>query len=473
MEHAALALVQAIEERFGRAFLGCRGLIVSGTGNNGGDVLAAARILHLRGVQFSVVLIGLESKLSESALHQLKILQKLGVSTQTEISDGDLGESNWILDGIFGTGLSKPVQGAHLAAIEKINSVFSKWIVSADLPSGLMAGTGNVFGIAVKASHTVALGFLKRGLVTGEAKDYVGKLTLSPIQLPRALSIPVDTFLWDQEDASRILVRKPSGNKGTFGHVLVFLGEKEKEGASILSALGALRSGSGLVTIVGEKTRLESVRSRLLPEMMTGPLDLKETSGKVCVIGPGLGGGEEAWVKLHSVLKSENSLVIDADALTLISTHLKEARQLLKDRGEKKYITVLTPHPKEASRLLGMSVEEVQKDRYQSIRKLTETFFCACILKGSGTMAQIPGGPVFVVNRGNSSLAKGGTGDLLAGIMASFLGQGIAPAQAIPLAVFVHGRAAEILSQKIGEERTAFVTEIADSLLDVFRELKR
>lgn len=472
MEHAGLALVKALDDRYGTALSQTEGLVLAGTGNNGGDVIAAARMLHGRGINLNVVLLGSESSLSASCALQLKIVQKLGVSFQRELDESRLKSCDWVLDGILGTGLSKPVSEPLFSTIQKINTFCEKkWVVAADIPSGLSADTGMPLGIAVKAAHTVVLGFLKKGLVTGEAADYVGVLSLSPIEIPRETNQAVDTFLWDTEDAKRISPRKAASHKGTFGHVYVYLGEKDKEGAAVLACHGAIRAGCGLVTLVGEKSRLESVRTRLIPEIMTEEIGNTNFGGKTCVIGPGLGVGQASWELLKDLLKTDSHLVIDGDALTLLANHAEESKNLLRDRAQKKNVTVLTPHPKEASRLLASSIEGIQKDRFQACTKLTEEYRSWVVLKGRGTLIKGMSGPIFVVNRGNSSLAKAGTGDLLTGIAAAFIAQGIPVVQALPLAVYVHGRSAELLSQKIGNERTPLATEIAENFNATLREL--
>lgn len=472
MEHAALALLHALENRFGNLteFQGC---ILSGVGNNGGDGIALARLLLQRKIPHALIVIGPESKLSKSAALQLKIYQKLGGSFSSDLSDATLKKSDWIVDALFGTGLSKEVGDPYRSLIGKVNQVSGqKWILAADIPSGLNGDTGNELGCAIQASHTVSFGFLKRGLVTGKAADFVGKLTLDAVEIPRELPLPIETFLWDKADATRISARKSASHKGDYGHVYVCLGEAEKEGASLLACLGALKSGAGLVTLLGSERALSQVKPRLLPEIMTASIDSARIGVGVCVVGPGFGTGTSQWKLLTSLLKGEGTLVLDADAITLIAEHAEEGGALLKERKERKLSTLLTPHPKEASRLLKTTVDEIQTDRYQSIKRLVEKTHAWVLLKGKGTLIRGVESPTFVVDRGNANLAKGGTGDLLSGILASNFAQKLSPIQAIPFGVYAHGRAAELLSERIGNERSALVTEIADSLDAVFGELE-
>lgn len=472
MEHAALALVDALKRRFGKTLDQTKGACLCGTGNNGGDVVAAARLLHQQGIKADVYLLGEESKLSKSAATQLHLFQKLGYGFHQQVHPETLQNCDWILDGVFGTGLSQPVADPLATLFTEINHWSGKkWIISADIPSGLSADTGLAQGISIQASETVCFGFLKRGLVTGDAADYVGALTLSAIAIPRELPLPIQTFLWDREDAQRIPLRKQASHKGTFGHVFVHLGEAEKEGAAIFCGLGALRSGAGLVTLVGDPVRLDAIRPRLPADCMTEPFKGPLLSEGVQVIGPGLGASEGAWKHLVAVLRGDSPVIVDADALTLLSEHLPEGCALLKERHQGKKLTVLTPHPKEAAKLLQSTIAQVQSDRYQSIEKLVHGFSAWIVLKGRGSLIRGVNSPTFVVNRGNSALAKGGTGDLLCGILASLIAQQIPPLQAIPFGVFLHGRAAEVLVQRAGNEWTPTVSDIAEGLRDVFYEI--
>jgi ADP-dependent NAD(P)H-hydrate dehydratase / NAD(P)H-hydrate epimerase len=475
MEHAALGLVSALETRFGSLLVKTRGVIVAGTGNNGGDVLAATRILHEKGMQnLFVALIGSEKNLSPSTKQQLQILGKLGIAWGKEITPELVQASDWILDGLFGTGLNREVEGDAKHIIALLNEAHGrKWIVAADIPSGLSAETGIPMGTAVKASETVTFGFIKRGLVTGKAAEYVGRLHLAPIQIPRDLPFVVDTFLYTEEDAARLPYRKPTGHKGTFGHVYVWAGRQEKEGAGILSATGALRSGAGLVSLIGDSSDLESARGRSAPELMLVPATetfFMEYPGAVVVLGPGLGLGEKRWTLIQKALESDAILVLDADAITLLSENAMTAKKLLSKRRS---LTFCTPHPKEAARMLGTTVEKVEANRFEAIEALTTQWKCHLILKGKGTLVRPPQGPTIAVGAGNTALSKGGTGDLLSGILASFLAQQMRPEHALPLAVYVHGRASEILSQQAGTERTAQATDIAQSLTLVFSELEK
>lgn len=474
MEHAALAVADSLEKRFGKSLPETRGLILAGPGNNGADALAVARLLHERGCSnlFVVILGAGEKPLSPLATLQLGILGKLEVTTSAHLQREMVKECDWIVDGIFGVGLKKEVGDQFREAIEWINQYRNqKWVVSIDVPSGLDSDTGKVRGVAVAASETVTLGFLKRGLLTAEGADYVGEINLASIQIPRLLPFHVDTFWYTKTDLARLPIRKKASHKGDYGHVWIFGGTQEKEGASILSSLGALKAGAGLVTILGDKKSLESIRSRALPEIMTAEYSKEMIQGPskgVMVLGPGL--GLDKWEIVKSALSSSWPLVLDADALTLMAQNREESQRLCEKR--KAIATVLTPHPKEAARLLNKSVEEIENDRFQSIKLIAEAFQCLVLLKGKGTLVRAPQGPTLIVSQGDSGLAKGGSGDLLSGIIAAFLNQGLTHQQAVLLAVYLHGRASELLTQRTGTSRASLPSEIASELTTALGELE-
>jgi ADP-dependent NAD(P)H-hydrate dehydratase / NAD(P)H-hydrate epimerase len=472
MEHAALAVVKALESRFGSTLLSTRGLIVAGPGNNGGDALAAARLLHHRGHSgLSVVALGKKESRSASCQLQANILYSLGLEIESQVGNKIEGY-DWIIVGIFGTGLARPVEGEYREVIERINAVTSSWILAIDMPSGLCANTGMPLGIAVRASHTVTLGFYKRGLVTGEAAEYTGQLSLATIQIPRSIpGVTPEAFLFDDKDAKTSLPKRlPSGHKGTYGHVYIWAGRPETEGACAITSLAAWRAGSGLVSLFGESETLNQIRPRLLPEVMSTiwGKDFFQKENSVFAIGPGMGTNANAWSVLKEALLSAKSLVVDADGLNLMAQNEAEALVLCKKRSNP---ILMTPHPKEASRLLQTSVDDIQRDRYSSARRLAEKWNAWALLKGRGTIVVGPSSPMWVVNRGNSVLSKGGTGDLLTGIIASLLGQGLSPQVALALAAYLHGRSAEIMAQKRGEERSALASEVADGLSLVYSSL--
>jgi ADP-dependent NAD(P)H-hydrate dehydratase / NAD(P)H-hydrate epimerase len=475
MEHAALAVVRRLRSRFRGLLNGTRGVLVAGTGNNGGDAMAAARILRQQGCRnVTLVLIGDEEKLTPSARLQYRALLKLGIPTTSALDESLLEACDWIVDGLFGTGLKRPVEGEARQVIESINRfAHRRWVLSIDIPSGLNPNTGNPLGLAVHACETVALGYLKKGLVTGQGADYVGRLHLRFIQIPRAIpGLRPDALLYGREDAHHLPLRRESGHKGDYGHCYFFAGETETQGAALLSCLAAFRSGAGLVTLVGPRGEPVDVRSRIPIEIMTaawGP-DLKARlkEGAALGIGPGFGTSDAKWALLVDALATPWPIVLDADALTLLANHRAEATGLLKRR---RAVTVLTPHPKEASRLLDTSTEAIQADRYEACRRIQQTWGACVVLNGRGTIIACPERPLIVVTAGDAGLSKGGTGDLLTGVLTSLLAQGMKPTRALPLGTYLHGRASEIFTQKAGHTRSALAGEIAAQLTRALAEL--
>lgn len=479
MEHAALGVVKALETRFRSSFPQTRGVILAGTGNNGGDALAVARILDSMGLKKVFVgLVGDEKKLTQSTQIQKEILGRLGIPVfwPEKIDPEILEASDWIVDGFFGTGLSREVKPPYREWIEKINQFHEKkWIVSIDVPSGLNSDTGHPLGISIMASQTVTLGFIKRGLVTGSAADYVGQLVLEPIQIPRIIPFSIEAFLYGLEDARKLPKRRPSSHKGSFGHVYIWASESSTEGACILSALGALRTGAGLVTIVGEKTTVESLRLRLPPEVMTEIIteEIFKNKKGVWIQGPGMGDQNSnlnALKYLELALENQWKCVLDADALNLIAKNPKKIVSIFKKARPEQII--LTPHPKEASRLLKLELDEVEKDRYSTVRSLTESYGASVVLKGKGTLVQIPGQPCVVVASGDTGLSKGGTGDFLAGMIGAFLAQGFSVEMGVPLAVYLHGKVSERMTQIYGQPRSTLVSDLALQIPHVLSELE-
>jgi NAD(P)H-hydrate epimerase len=442
-EHAGLAIFQALKNRWGRALKHTRGLILVGPGNNGADAVVLSRLLSHEGYQ------GFEVFKASSA----------------SFSPEKLNGIDWCVDGLFGTGLSKPLTGKYLALVQALNAKKNIWVLSIDIPSGLSSDTGRPMGDAVKASHTVALGFYKRGHLTALAANYVGELELATIQIPRDI---IDSKVFLATDF--ILPERPAAtHKGSYGHVYVWAGEEEKMGASLISAEASYRSGCGLVTLVGDKALRDKINKELM--LISAEAWLKshvKDQKAVLVIGPGLGVNEKNTKYLFQLLKTKLPIVFDADAITILSSHKKEALKLLSER--KPEINLFTPHPKEASRMAGISTEEIEADRYSFCQDLAKEWNSFVLLKGKGTLISDPKGNIRVVNQGNTLLAKGGSGDLLAGLVASLVAQGMSAEEALSSGSFIQGLCAERVKDRRGEEISGLVTDLIKELPHVFRE---
>lgn len=475
MEQAALGACERLSQRFGGSLTKTRGLIVAGTGNNGGDALAVARILHSRGVRsLHVSVVGDSKKSTPETRAQTKSLSALGVALSP--LPRSIRDFEWIIDGIFGTGLSREVTGDAAKAIAVLREATPRpWVLSLDIPSGLCADTGRSLGIAVSAAETVSFGFWKRGLVTGEGPGHTGALTLVPLSIPLDspdMGLSPSAFRFGPAQARSVLPkRRPASHKGDFGHVYLWVGEPEKEGAAGLAALSALRIGSGLATLCGPRD-LSGLRARLPAEVMTAenrPMDwIPEKKGSVLVLGPGLGTSREALARTESAIASALPLVLDADALNILS-----ATTALKQKiAARKAPTVATPHPAEAARLLGCDTPSVEADRFAAVHRLADGLGCCVLLKGKGTLISWPKGPALVVSRGSSALAKGGSGDLLSGLIGSLLAQGTSAQAAACLGAYIHGAAGEWVAQAQGTERSALASEVAAALPSVIGELE-
>ncbi len=479
MEHAAIGVAKAIQKRFGKVKKGngSAGVLLAGAGNNGADAIAAARILKNNGFQSLTLFLINGSPTTPLQQQQLEMAEKTGVIIEKRMpTPQELQAACWIVDGIFGIGLNRAIENGPRKLIQILHTLHpKKWIVAVDIPSGLSANTGIPQGIAVRASQTVTFGVPKQGLFTGDAADYTGQIRQVPIQIPKSAAIfKPQSFLYTAEDAHETLPpRKASGNKGDYGHLFIWAAEPGKQGASALVAKGALRAGCGLVTIVGRSGEIEGIRSRLGAEIMTRVweenFEIQKPHHAVGVIGPGFGTTSEDWKILEGALKSPIPLVLDADALNLFSQNKERAITLLAKRKER--FTVLTPHPKEAARLLNCETGEIQADRFKAIQRLTSEFKVPVILKGRGTLIQAPESPIVIVNAGDSGLSKGGTGDLLCGIIGSLLAQSPRHLEMLPLGVYLHGKASEWVTQAYGHERSTIASDIADTLPKVLREL--
>jgi NAD(P)H-hydrate epimerase len=316
----------------------------------------------------------------------------------------------------------------------------------------------------------VTLGHYKRGLVTGRAADYTGQVLIAEIGIPR--QIPGITPSAGLVEASDVVAgfprRNPAAHKGNFGHVVVLAGPLPQLGAAVIAATGALHAGAGLVSVAGDSSVLPPLRGMLPPEIMLeeGEASLTKARSAVVVLGPGLGQGEEAKRWLTKALDSPHPLVLDADALNLLAA----TGQIPLVR--KQASVLMTPHPKEAARLLQGTVEEIEGNRYDAIQKLVQRTGAVCLLKGRGTLVRAPGSPLtYVINEGTSALAKGGSGDLLAGAVAAFVSQGLSPEKALAFGSFVHGRAAQFWEERGEDARSLTPTQVAKALSAVLKDL--
>ena len=444
-------------------------LVVSGPGNNGGDGFVVARHLHQRGVPVKVISLAPEEKFKGDAAVNFKAAQRLGLIKGFILEEEDLPllqeglkTCGLVVDAIFGTGLGREVKGRFAAAIELINAS-SKPVVAVDIPSGLSADTGRPLGVAVKATLTATMALPKVGQVIYPGRTFVGELEVVDISMPASVIealAPKRFWLTPEWAAATLSPRKPDSHKGTYGHLLVLAGSRGKTGAAILTCQGALRGGAGLVTLVSPES-LNPVFEATLTEAMTHPLPYETEAGSLAeeafeeilslsqgkralALGPGFGLHPETRALTKRLVSGlELPAVVDADGLTALAGE----PELLKEAPAPR---VITPHPGEMARLLGLPKEEVQRDRLATAREAAGRTGAVVVLKGAATVVAAPDGREAVNASGNPGLASGGSGDVLTGLIGALLAQGYEPFVAACLGVFLHGYAADILSARKG-----------------------
>ena len=466
MERAALAVIEEMKQ----SQLDLKKvLVVCGSGNNGGDGFAIARLLHLQGYAVKVWFVGKQSSMTAETKLQMEIAVNYGVPVENETTEVD---ATVIVDAIFGIGLSRQVSGAYYTIIEKVNRMKGKK-VAVDIPSGISADTGEEMGIAVAADLTVTFAFEKIGMLFGKARTFTGKLVTAPIGIePSVYQGRKDIcYTYDRQDLKTLLPKRdPNGHKGTFGKVLLIVGSPGMAGAAYLSARAAYLAGAGLVQIyTAEENRIPL--QQLLPEaILTTYSEYEEktlqellTWADVIGIGSGLSVSKTASrIFSYTLCNAKKPCVLDADGLNLLAGNPKLFRSLTAN-------CILTPHIKEMSRLCGHSVKDLQADRFRYFREFTKTTSSVCVMKDARTLVGCNGVPVYVNTSGNQSMAKGGAGDVLAGMIAGLLAQGMKPYEAGVLGVFLHGLAGDAARRRKGSY-SVLARDILEGISEVLRE---
>jgi len=430
--------------------------VFAGPGNNGGDGIAAALCLLKRGVPVRVFLTGDRERMTPDAREMERRLAEFGGATETWLPE-DPGQNDYVnhcgvlIDAIFGFGLHAPVQGAALAAIRAMNGA-SAPVVAADMPSGIETDTGNVLGEAAYADVTVTFSALKPGHVLEEGAAHSGRVLVRDIGIPAAETdaVPSDMFAVTA-DAVRLPRRPRVSHKGDYGRVLILGGSVGYTGAPLFAAQAAVRSGAGLV-FLGVPESVYPIVAAGCRETM--PFPLPDVGGMlapaawdaiaeklagcdVCLVGPGLGRSPETEALVLRLLReSPVPLILDADGINALAGHINEL-------DEANVPVFLTPHAGEFARLGGV----IGADRLAAARGFAEAHRCTLVLKGHRTVTALPDGRVYVNTGGNPGMARGGTGDVLAGVLAAFLGQ------KLPVwdGVFVHSAAGDLAAAELGE----------------------
>ena len=494
MENAGAGTVHLMEQLFGPPANKLFPIFI-GPGNNGGDGLVIARHLHQRNaVPLLIFLIEPERLKGDSATN-LAIVKKLGLealicSSSRSVSEiipaidhfsAMYGIPCALVDSIFGTGLDRNVEGHFAETIELINGLSSARtipVIAVDTPSGLSSDHGTVLGCCIKAWSTATYGHAKVGQVLPESQTLVGNLQVIDIGIPPQVleRVRVKVAAVDRQELSELshsLKRPESSHKGNYGHLFILGGSPGKTGAALLAARGAIRSGCGLVSICAP-SELNTIYESSLAEAMTAVVEspefisiddqetiLSHLADKSCVvIGPGIGQRNETAELVHFLYENLTvPMVMDADALNIIAGREK-------DLSSPSGVRVLTPHPGEMARLLGISVTEVQSDRRAALTSCYEQFKTPdseliIILKGSATLTT-DGDMVWLNRTGNPAMAAGGMGDVLGGLIGSFICQGLDPVDAARYGVHIHGLCGDILHKSTGAGFTA--SELADEL---------
>ena len=435
MERAALKTVEMMHTR---GIDTSRPLIVCGSGNNGGDGFAIARLLAEEGAAPRILFAGKESSLSEECKIQKQIAENLGIGIITEIPEE---EYTVIIDAVFGVGLSREISGRYADIIAWMNEQ-DCCKVAVDIPSGVSSATGKILGIAFHADLTVAMACVKAGCEMYPGKNYAGETVAVPIGIdPEFFASDEDVCItYDRRDIPELLPeRKADSHKGSYGKVLMITGSSGMAGAAYLSARAAYAVGAGLVQIyTAEENR--AVLQQLLPEAIISCYQgydedelarLLDWADVVC-IGCGLGTGETSGRILEGTLRKVNvPCIIDADGLNLLSRKM----DLLEAMHSP---VILTPHMKEMSRLTGYPISGLSDRRLEIIREFTEKYPAVCVLKDSRTFVKEKGRHPFFNLAGNSAMAKAGSGDVLAGVITGLSAQGMQAYESASLGVFLH-----------------------------------
>jgi ADP-dependent NAD(P)H-hydrate dehydratase / NAD(P)H-hydrate epimerase len=463
-----------------------RAVIYCGGGNNGGDGFVVARVLDGAGVAVSLVLAKDPAGLSGDAAANFRIVEKLQLPVSVGVGRAPaLGEGDLVVDALLGTGLDREVSGVHGALVDEIagQKGGGATVLAVDVPSGLNADTGQPMGRCVTADATVTFGYLKRGLVLHPGARLAGAVQVADIGLPpqveQILGGPPCRLLEAADGPALIPPAAPDAHKGSFGHVLVVAGSKDRAGAAALVCEGALRAGAGLVTLAGRPGADVSLRARL-PEAMgvtldgSGPLAaadlapiLDAAEGKDAVaFGPGIPRGKETGDLVAALLRElEIPLVLDADGLNALAGRDDAF-------GAARIPPILTPHPKEMARLAGADVASVQSDRVRVAEDFARTHRLNLVLKGAGTVIAAPSGETAVCAAGGPALATGGTGDVLTGIIAALSASGLDGFRAAKAGVLVHALAGEAAAEGLGRAGV-LATDVAASLGEIFRRWGR
>ena len=472
MEAAGVCFARACVEEMGGLTVNLRVLIACGPGNNGGDGFVAARHLAALGARVTVFVAGrLADATGEAAIHAVPIrhipeIKVVEIAEDAPFAISASGPFDLVGDCLLGTGARLPLTGRMASLVEQLNVQATDCrcpLVACDVPTGVDADRGTVTEPAIHATRTVTFGTAKPGLLFFPGAEYVGRLSVVCIGIPSVLTDDLPTSLTMQTDLKALLPMRSESrdaNKGSFGTVLVVAGSAGMAGASALSALSALRAGCGLVILAVPESLLDTAAAlapeavlRGLPETASrahGGLGALEAafalaeSADAVAIGPGMGSGKEVIQFIQEFVRGMSKpLVVDADGLNALA----RAPVVLSERGAP---TVLTPHPGELGRLMGVETSAIQVDRVAAAREAAERYGATVLLKGSRTLIAEPGGRLAINRRGTVALATAGSGDVLTGVIGALLGQKLSAFDAARAGAYLHALAGESAAGTMG-----------------------
>lgn len=423
--------------------------VMCGAGNNGGDAYVVAALARRHGLDVTAYMAAPADKLKGDALTAWQMAEEAGVPMRACDAAVDPG-ADVIVDGLLGTGLSGDVRPGYAALIDSINAS-GRPVLALDIPSGLCSDTGSILGTAIRANHTISFIGMKQGLLTGSGRACAGGLHYDDLQVPEGVLEalePASERLDVADLAEHLPPRRQDAHKGGNGHVMIIGGGEGMGGAVAMAARAALRTGAGLVSVATWPAHVPGIIAQAPEVMVHGVSSGQELEpllehANVLVVGPGL--GQTPWSEqlLQKAAATGKAMVLDADALNIVA-----AQRVVREFPRANWL--LTPHPGEASRLLGCDTASIQRDRFAAVAELQARYGGTVILKGSGTLVT-SGNTISLCPYGNPGMATAGMGDVLSGICGALLAQGIALQQAASVAVSIHGRAADMAAAEGGQ----------------------
>lgn len=455
-------------------------VIVCGTGNNGADGIAAARMLKEMGHSCKICIVGDITKATEEFHVQYQIARHLKLEMNVcdtkakveKFSFADNYEEVLIVDALFGIGLSRDVEGIYYQMISKMNGQKS-FVIAVDIASGLNSANGKVMGIAVVADITVTFGKMKAGQLLCDGYEYSGRVIIEDIGFVKKAynnvldELKEDVFVYHtMDDLRKIPKRKKTSHKGTYCNVNLIGAGESMSGAAVLAGMAAYRCGAGLVKIYAKESNTEVIRTlvkeAIVNDYSAFDIDEKDKNKDIIIVGPGLGTVGEAIKQVEKVLDTDCKIVIDADALNLISMN----KILLSKFGEN---IVITPHLKEMSRLIEKDVSYIRENMIECAREFSLKYGCTTVIKDAATVVSSPQGNIRINTTGNSGMSKGGSGDVLSGIIAGLVTQNLGVFEAASLGVYLHGLAGDLAAER-KSEYSMTASDIIDAIPEIMKK---